>query len=116
VEFQANRKRCGHVSKVASANTRHTIPTIRRDRSSANAGELLAIEDFNHTKSNDEDRRLASARPWSRPRSTRSSSTSATASWSSTRPSGALRDAMGATIYSGTSEMQRNIIERWLGL
>lgn len=28
----------------------------------------------------------------------------------------ALRDALGATIYSGTSEMQRNIIARWLGL
>jgi alkylation response protein AidB-like acyl-CoA dehydrogenase len=28
----------------------------------------------------------------------------------------ALRDAMGSTIYSGTSEMQRNIIARWLGL
>jgi hypothetical protein len=28
----------------------------------------------------------------------------------------ALRDAIGATIYSGTSEMQRNIIARWLGL
>ena len=27
-----------------------------------------------------------------------------------------LRDAVGATIYSGTSEMQRNIIARWLGL
>jgi alkylation response protein AidB-like acyl-CoA dehydrogenase len=28
----------------------------------------------------------------------------------------ALRDAIGGTIYSGTSEMQRNIIGRWLGL
>ena len=28
----------------------------------------------------------------------------------------ALRDAMGATIYSGTSEVQRNIIAAWLGL
>lgn len=28
----------------------------------------------------------------------------------------ALRDAIGGTIYSGTSEMQRNIIARWLGL
>ena len=28
----------------------------------------------------------------------------------------ALRDAIGATIYSGTSEMQRNIVARWLGL
>jgi alkylation response protein AidB-like acyl-CoA dehydrogenase len=28
----------------------------------------------------------------------------------------ALRDAVGSTIYSGTSEMQRNIIGRWLGL
>lgn len=28
----------------------------------------------------------------------------------------ALRDAVGATIYSGTSEMQRNIIASWLGL
>ena len=27
-----------------------------------------------------------------------------------------LRDAIGGTIYSGTSEMQRNIIGRWLGL
>ena len=27
-----------------------------------------------------------------------------------------LRDAIGATIYSGTSEMQRNMIARWLGL
>jgi hypothetical protein len=27
-----------------------------------------------------------------------------------------LRDAVGGTIYSGTSEMQRNIIARWLGL
>ncbi|MGH9464062.1 MAG: acyl-CoA dehydrogenase family protein, partial [Thermoanaerobaculia bacterium] len=27
-----------------------------------------------------------------------------------------LRDALGSTIYSGTSEMQRNIIARWLGL
>ena len=27
-----------------------------------------------------------------------------------------LRDAVAATIYSGTSEMQRNIIARWLGL
>ena len=27
-----------------------------------------------------------------------------------------LRDAVGSTIYSGTSEMQRNIISRWLGL
>jgi alkylation response protein AidB-like acyl-CoA dehydrogenase len=27
----------------------------------------------------------------------------------------ALRDAVGSTIYSGTSEMQRNIIARWLG-
>lgn len=27
-----------------------------------------------------------------------------------------LRDAIGSTIYSGTSEMQRNIIGRWLGL
>ena len=27
-----------------------------------------------------------------------------------------LRDAMGSTLYSGTSEMQRNIIGRWLGL
>jgi alkylation response protein AidB-like acyl-CoA dehydrogenase len=27
-----------------------------------------------------------------------------------------LRDSIGATIYSGTSEMQRNIISRWLGL
>lgn len=28
----------------------------------------------------------------------------------------AVRDALGSTIYSGTSEMQRNIIGRWLGL
>jgi alkylation response protein AidB-like acyl-CoA dehydrogenase len=28
----------------------------------------------------------------------------------------AVRDALGATIYSGTSEMQRNIISRWLGV
>ena len=28
----------------------------------------------------------------------------------------ALRDSIGGTIYSGTSEMQRNIIARWLGL
>jgi alkylation response protein AidB-like acyl-CoA dehydrogenase len=28
----------------------------------------------------------------------------------------ALRDSIGATIYSGTSEMQRSIIARWLGL
>lgn len=28
----------------------------------------------------------------------------------------ALRDAVGSTIYSGTSDMQRNIIARWLGL
>jgi alkylation response protein AidB-like acyl-CoA dehydrogenase len=28
----------------------------------------------------------------------------------------AFRDAIGGTIYSGTSEMQRNIIARWLGL
>jgi alkylation response protein AidB-like acyl-CoA dehydrogenase len=28
----------------------------------------------------------------------------------------ALRDAIGATLYSGTSEMQRNMIARWLGL
>jgi len=28
----------------------------------------------------------------------------------------ALRDALGATIYSGTSEVQRNIIANWLGL
>jgi alkylation response protein AidB-like acyl-CoA dehydrogenase len=28
----------------------------------------------------------------------------------------ALRDAIGSTIYSGTSEMQRNIIARWIGL
>lgn len=28
----------------------------------------------------------------------------------------ALRDAMASTIYSGTSEVQRNIIARWLGL
>jgi alkylation response protein AidB-like acyl-CoA dehydrogenase len=28
----------------------------------------------------------------------------------------ALRDAVGSTLYSGTSELQRNIIGRWLGL
>ena len=28
----------------------------------------------------------------------------------------ALRDAIASTIYSGTSEIQRNIISRWLGL
>jgi alkylation response protein AidB-like acyl-CoA dehydrogenase len=28
----------------------------------------------------------------------------------------ALRDAVASTIYSGTSEMQRNIIARWIGL
>lgn len=28
----------------------------------------------------------------------------------------ALRDAIGSTIYSGTSDVQRNIIARWLGL
>ncbi|EXI79051.1 MAG: Acyl-CoA dehydrogenase [Candidatus Accumulibacter appositus] len=28
----------------------------------------------------------------------------------------ALRDAIGSTLYSGTSEMQRNIIARWLGV
>jgi alkylation response protein AidB-like acyl-CoA dehydrogenase len=28
----------------------------------------------------------------------------------------ALRDAVAATIYSGTSEIQRNVIARWLGL
>jgi alkylation response protein AidB-like acyl-CoA dehydrogenase len=28
----------------------------------------------------------------------------------------ALRDALGSTIYSGTSAMQRNIIARWMGL
>jgi alkylation response protein AidB-like acyl-CoA dehydrogenase len=27
-----------------------------------------------------------------------------------------LRDAVGGTIYSGTSDIQRNIISRWLGL
>lgn len=27
-----------------------------------------------------------------------------------------MRDALGSTIYSGTSEMQRNIIARWMGL
>jgi alkylation response protein AidB-like acyl-CoA dehydrogenase len=27
-----------------------------------------------------------------------------------------LRDAVGSTLYSGTSEMQRNLIARWLGL
>jgi hypothetical protein len=28
----------------------------------------------------------------------------------------AVRDSVGSTLYSGTSEMQRNIIARWLGL
>ena len=28
----------------------------------------------------------------------------------------ALRDAVGSTIYSGTSDIQRNIIARWLGM
>ena len=28
----------------------------------------------------------------------------------------ALRDAVGSTIYSGTIEMLRHIIARWLGL
>jgi alkylation response protein AidB-like acyl-CoA dehydrogenase len=28
----------------------------------------------------------------------------------------ALRDAVGSTLYSGTSEIQRTIIARWLGL
>ncbi len=28
----------------------------------------------------------------------------------------ALRDAVSSTLYSGTSEIQRNIIARWLGL
>ena len=27
-----------------------------------------------------------------------------------------LRNAIGSTLYSGTSEIQRNIIARWLGL
>jgi alkylation response protein AidB-like acyl-CoA dehydrogenase len=27
-----------------------------------------------------------------------------------------LRDAIGSTLYSGTSEIQRNIIARWLGI
>ena len=27
-----------------------------------------------------------------------------------------LRDSIGSTLYSGTSEIQRNIISRWLGL
>jgi alkylation response protein AidB-like acyl-CoA dehydrogenase len=27
-----------------------------------------------------------------------------------------LRDAIGGTIYSGTSDIQRNIIARWLGV
>jgi alkylation response protein AidB-like acyl-CoA dehydrogenase len=31
-------------------------------------------------------------------------------------PERALRDAVGSTIYSGTSDIQRNIIARWLGL
>jgi alkylation response protein AidB-like acyl-CoA dehydrogenase len=28
----------------------------------------------------------------------------------------ALRDAVASTIYSGTSDIQRSIIARWLGL
>jgi alkylation response protein AidB-like acyl-CoA dehydrogenase len=28
----------------------------------------------------------------------------------------ALRDAVASTLYSGTNDMQRNIIARWLGL
>jgi alkylation response protein AidB-like acyl-CoA dehydrogenase len=28
----------------------------------------------------------------------------------------ALRDAVAGTLYSGTNDMQRNIIARWLGL
>jgi alkylation response protein AidB-like acyl-CoA dehydrogenase len=31
-------------------------------------------------------------------------------------PERLLRDAVGSTLYSGTSEMQRSIIARWLGL
>jgi alkylation response protein AidB-like acyl-CoA dehydrogenase len=31
-------------------------------------------------------------------------------------PERILRDAIGSTIYSGTSEIQRNIVARWLGL
>jgi alkylation response protein AidB-like acyl-CoA dehydrogenase len=31
-------------------------------------------------------------------------------------PERAVRDAVGSTIYSGTSDIQRNIIARWLGL
>ncbi|MGH8167790.1 MAG: acyl-CoA dehydrogenase family protein, partial [Woeseiaceae bacterium] len=27
-----------------------------------------------------------------------------------------LRDSVGATLYSGTSEIQRNLLARWLGL
>jgi alkylation response protein AidB-like acyl-CoA dehydrogenase len=27
-----------------------------------------------------------------------------------------LRDAMGSTIYSGTSEIQRNVIAKYLGI
>jgi alkylation response protein AidB-like acyl-CoA dehydrogenase len=27
-----------------------------------------------------------------------------------------LRDAVAGTIYSGTSELQRNLVARWLGL
>ncbi len=27
-----------------------------------------------------------------------------------------LRDAVGGLLYSGTSDIQRNIISRWLGL
>jgi alkylation response protein AidB-like acyl-CoA dehydrogenase len=31
-------------------------------------------------------------------------------------PERSLRDAVGSTIYSGTSDIQRNIVARWLGL
>jgi alkylation response protein AidB-like acyl-CoA dehydrogenase len=31
-------------------------------------------------------------------------------------PERALRDAVGSTLYSGTSDIQRNIIARWMGL
>ena len=34
----------------------------------------------------------------------------------STKVERMLRDAVGSVLYSGTSDIQRNIIARWLGL
>ncbi|MFN5948848.1 MAG: acyl-CoA dehydrogenase family protein [Pirellulaceae bacterium] len=28
----------------------------------------------------------------------------------------AMRDSIAGTVYSGTSDMQRNVIARWMGL